>query len=158
ITFCNSRTLPGQPCRARALRNPGVSPRNCLLCALANTFRKYSARRGMSSALSRSGGMWIRTTETRKYRSSRKVPFCTISSRFRKGAGGERDKWFVGALAEVVNGPRHHALAGSAFSGDQHAGVNGGNLANHFVHLLHGFAVTEQSLHVHRRKEFLGRG
>src|SRR5438132_349413 len=83
MTFCNSRTLPGQPCRAKALRNPGVRPRNCLLCALANIFRKYSARRGMSSALSRSGGMWIRTTETRKYKSSRKVPFCTISSRLR---------------------------------------------------------------------------
>src|SRR5438094_2713623 len=56
---------------------------NCLLCALANIFRKYSARSGISSALSRSGGIWTRTTETRKYKSSRKVPFCTISSRFR---------------------------------------------------------------------------
>ena len=35
--------------------------------------------------------------------------------------------------------------------------MNAGNLANHFVHLLHRFAVAEQAFHVHGRQKFLCR-
>src|SRR5438552_8173766 len=36
--------------------------------------------------------------------------------------------------------------------------MDASNFANYFVHLLHRFAVAEQSFHMHGRKKFLGGG
>ena len=64
ITFCNSRTLPGQLCAASAFRNPSVKPVPAY-GGPGESLRKYSANRGISSD-ARAGGMWMRTTEMRK--------------------------------------------------------------------------------------------
>jgi len=80
------------------------------------------------------------------------------NQRFRKGAGGESDERLVCPLAEVVNRPRDDAFACPAFSGDEHTSMDASNFANYFVHLLHRFAVAEQSFHMHGRKKFLGSG
>src|SRR5204863_2452474 len=54
-----------------------------------------------------------------------------LNQRFRKGAGGERNKWFVGTLAEVVDRPRDDAFACPAFSGDEHTSMDASNYPNY---------------------------
>ena len=81
IRFSNSRMFPGQWYRRRTSialsENPGI----LLLKERLNLLRKCFARRGMSSLLSRRGGIEMGTTLRRKKRSWRNFPLKTLSSR-----------------------------------------------------------------------------
>jgi hypothetical protein len=64
MTFCSSRTLPGHCYRDRSASVAGESRAFEPARAVA-AFQQCSARTGMSAGLSRSGGIWIRTTSSR---------------------------------------------------------------------------------------------
>ena len=56
---------------------------------------------------------------------------------FRNGAAGNGDERLVGARAQVVNGAGDEFLAGAAFAGDQHRGVEVGDAADQLINALH---------------------
>ena len=79
MQFLSSRTLPGQLCCFRVMRECGV---NCLwvpACAFSSP-RKCSASRSTSLPRLRSGGSSIGNTARRYSRSSRSWPLCTACS------------------------------------------------------------------------------
>ena len=54
----------------------------------------------------------------------------------------------------VMNSPRHHFLAHSAFTGDQHPGVAGGNQRNVLADGQQGAALSEHFA-AHRRRRWV---
>ena len=53
------------------------------------------------------------------------------------GAAGDGDERLLGARAEVVNGAGDQLLAGAAFAGDEHGGIEIGDAADELVNALH---------------------
>ena len=98
MTFCSSRTLPGQSYRASAATVSGASVARDPTRAAASS-QKCAASAGMSVARSRSGGTAIRTTSSRKRRSARKRPAATSCSR---RSIGRRDDARVDAARQVL--------------------------------------------------------
>ena len=92
----------------------------------ANVFRKYSASNGMSSVLSRRAGMWMRTTEIRKYKSSRKGAF--LHHFFEVAAGGANDPHIDG-----MRGIRAQAFQTAFLQHAQKLGLLGHRQVANFV-------------------------
>src|SRR6185312_1379316 len=71
MTFCNSRTLPGQLWVLSARMASSEKPLTGTPCLRLKRRMNSSLRNGTSSRRSRNGGTWIGTTFRRKYRSWR---------------------------------------------------------------------------------------
>src|SRR3989304_2287580 len=65
ITFRNSRAFPGQSCSMSRRMADSATPSTFFPISLLNRSRKCSTSRGISSFLSRRGGMWIDMTFSR---------------------------------------------------------------------------------------------
>ena len=55
-----------------------------------------------------------------------------------------------------MDGPSYKAFARAAFTGYKYAGMDGSDLADYFVDLLHGLAVAEQTFDTARSQKFIG--
>src|SRR5581483_2710175 len=62
---------------------------------------------------------------------------------FRNRAARDGDERLARTGAEIVNGARDQLLAGSAFAGDQHGGIEIGDAADKLKHALHARARTK---------------
>src|SRR5271168_905501 len=77
ITFCSSRTFPGQPYAWRTFKDFLLIVRNFLPALFPKRSMKYSASKGISATRSRNGGISTGTTLSLYKRSFRNLPSAT---------------------------------------------------------------------------------
>ena len=65
---------------------------------------------------------------------------------FRNGAAGDGHKRAAGAGAEIMDGAGDQFLAGAAFAGDQHRGVEIGDAAHELIDALHLRAGADEAV------------
>ena len=66
---------------------------------------------------------------------------------FRKGAARHFDERPLGAAAAAMNRPGDHALASTAFAGDEHGGPRIGDAADHLEHFQHPRVAADDVVH-----------
>ena len=68
-----------------------------------------------------------------------------LHHRFGQGAGVDRHEGPAAATGQVVQGARHHLLAGAGFTEDQHVGGDPGEGADLFAQALHARRLADQA-------------
>ena len=98
ITFCNSRTFPGQLYPSNNLRDFLSMVVNFFPAIFPKRSMKYSTSKGMSASRSLNGGISIGTTVSRYKRSSRNLPSATSVFRSRWVAASALTSTGIGSL------------------------------------------------------------
>src|SRR3970282_89549 len=110
----------------------------------ANRARKKSARTGMSSGRSRSGGTRIGKTERRKKRALRNLPAATSSSSALFVA--QMIRTHPARRAGVVDGPLYQLLPGPRFAGKEDRRIEGQHAGHLLLEPLHRGALEDERL------------